>query len=121
MLYVVLEYCCFKKNRTKMLPKSNNNRLVSYNLRYDWNSVSIVTDYFLLSVFWTATRLAHSYKFVVLPIDMKIKINKFLKKISRLGVFLMMFSVAERYGGVTLLVLKKWIIHRQKNRWAVYV
>lgn len=39
-----------------MLPKSNNNRLVSYSLRYDWNSVAIVTDYFSWRVFLTTNR-----------------------------------------------------------------
>ncbi len=56
MLYVVLEYCCFKNRSTMMLPKSNNNRLVSYSLRYDWNSVSIVTNYFLWNVFLTSSK-----------------------------------------------------------------
>lgn len=72
MLYVVLEYYCFKNSSTKMLPKSNNNRLVSYSLRYDWNRVSIVVGYFLLSVFLATTRLVNSSKFVVIPSTMKI-------------------------------------------------
>lgn len=71
MLYVVLEYCCFKNRSTKMLPKSNNNRLVSYSLRYDWNSVSIVTNYFLWNVFLTSNKRVNSFEFVVLLNAMK--------------------------------------------------
>lgn len=54
-----------------MLPKSNNNRLVSYSLRYDWNSVLIVTNYFLWNVFLTSNKRVNSFEFVVLLNAMK--------------------------------------------------